>query len=413
MKLKHTGGEGEFLGKEGNRHKKGRGLKRIWQKAARRIRRMKVFGLACLSLTFGGCVSMRAEQYTVPLATPIAVVDTVTPSGSMPPVTAPQKTVWLAPATDDPRLDSIFTKMKATETGRELLEYAAVHKVKIEMSDSKTMDSDPDDGIFIKGLNRYTIIQLNKEVTSDESIMLTLSHEIRHSWHKRTVAAGDLKLDPKRGWINDRVQEADCFAYEIHFGYEYEKATGVKLDEAARQGGYGSLATFYKNLRDSGVDTQDAYRQLVERAFLHTHYLTYDDDFLDRQIRNWQAVIDKPVLGILHTKAFDTPMSEADFAKQMRRVTTIGLDPDKNPSGLQAWKDADFASVDKTGGADPSDLVKLAKAEKNFEDAKVAWKNYWQEQLKDMRRSTQIDDHDMSMQQQYTPPNKLPGGPAP
>ncbi len=82
-------------------------------------------------------------------------------------------------------------------------------------------------------LNHYTSIELNRDIGTEESMMLTLAHEVRHSWHKREVKVGELNLDPKRAWISDRIQEADCFAYEIHFGYEYEKATGKSLSSAA------------------------------------------------------------------------------------------------------------------------------------------------------------------------------------
>lgn len=346
--------------------KESRSLKSRWQKAARRLRRFRALGLATVTMAFGGCATARTLETDIATRpVPTAIVETAMPQAAV------RDTVAVS------RLDTIFTKINATETGRTLLTFARDNKIDIRLSDSKHMDDDPNDGIFVQGLNHYTFIELNNETKSDDMLMLTLAHEIRHSWHKRVVKVRDLHLDPKRQWISDRVQEADCFAYEVHFGYEYEHATGKSLDPDARRGGYGALATYYAKLRDSGMAAPDAYRLLLEKAFVHTHGLKYDEDFLKSQLDRWNSVVEKPVMGILYAKDWDDPTTDADFAAAMRRVTTVGLDPVIDTSGLKAWQDADFLKLDKTGGAAADDLVRLATAETKFAEAKTAWQDYW------------------------------------
>ncbi len=354
---------------------KKRGLRRLCEKFGRVARRFELLSLASLSLAFGGCTTTCGMESEKP-GRPVTIVELVGTQHDTLPST--------------PNLESILEKTRATETGRGLLDFAATNKVKITISDSKHMDANPNDAILIRGLNHYTNIELNSEIGTEESMMLTLAHEIRHSWHKRVVKMGELNLDPKRSWISDRIQEADCFAYEIHFGYEYEKATGKSLGLAASQAGYGGLATFYAGLRDSGVAPQDAYRQLVERAFAHTHSLQYDDNFLDKQLKNWSAVVEKPFLGILYAKSWDDPTSAADFVKAMRHVTTVGTDTTKDLSALQSWKDEDFTNLDKTGGAAKDDTEKLAKAEVKFGEARGAWKAHWQKTLDKIKEETRL-----------------------
>ncbi len=90
-------------------------------------------------------------------------------------------------AYSDARLEKIKTAIALSETVRALLDFAATENIRIEMSNSKVMDDDPKDSLTIKGLNYSTLIRLNGDISSDDEVMITLAHELRHSWHERRI----------------------------------------------------------------------------------------------------------------------------------------------------------------------------------------------------------------------------------
>lgn len=301
------------------------------------------------------------------------------------------------------RLDHLRTEICRTADGRALFAFADANNTKLEMSDSKTMDADLTDAIFIRGLNYGKLVQLNREEASDSVLMYTAVHELRHSWHKLAAGTHDMELPPKQAWIRDRVLEADCYSFEIHFGYEYAKQCGIPFDTGT--GSYAALAKSYAADRDAGMAADIAYGRLMERAFPHVKSLEYDDDFLGRQIRNWEAVVKDPCLGITHADKWDREPDTKEFAAMLRRATTVGIDVKSGPSALAAWTDNDFQSLDKTGGATKDDLDKLAKADGKRGEAKAAWDVYWQKTLDAVRREREAKENNS---QQPKPVLKAP-----
>lgn len=285
-------------------------------------------------------------------------------------------TVKVPYATSQARLDTIKTKIALTPTGQALLDYAARENIRIEMSDSKTMDDDPKDNIFIKGLNYGHLIRLNGDIASDDAIMLTLAHEIRHSWHERTVKSDDLQLEPRREWLKRRIQEADCFAYEIHFAYEYEKATGKKLAIGNRAtNDYAKLLGAYEKARSAeGATVATAYSALLEKTFQHVNGLDYDKRFTTQLKETWTDVAAKPGLAPIYAARMVNTATDADFVREMREVATAGLEIGFDPAALSTWTDADFLSFEKTGGA-PSkkDQQTFDEAQLKYLEARTDW----------------------------------------
>jgi hypothetical protein len=277
------------------------------------------------------------------------------------------------------RLDKIEAKMRLTDTGAALLQFADDQHIRISMSDSKVMDSNPKDALFIKGRNYSTYILLNGETKSDDEIMITIAHELRHSWHERIIKSGDMDVTPRQHWLMRRLQEADAFSFEVHFAYEYEKATGKQLDLGDRWNAcsgntpFTCLAEQYRRDRDSGKPVADAYSNLLENALRHVHAMHYDTTFVGELDDGWGAVAAKPAAGAAYAGRFDNPVSDADFIARMRKVATAGLVPGTDPAALTKWQDADFLSFDKTGGKNKGDLKKLAAAEAKFTQSKDAW----------------------------------------
>ena len=368
-------------------------MKNAWDKAARKMKK-GVLGLsAAAAMAFGaaGCATPSwAGESLVAAPTPVVL----TQPQATPPA-APKAAAHEMTAAEQARLDTLLAKMRKVELGREVLDYATAQGLTITMSDSKTMDDDPNDGIIIRGTFSGKTITLNADEKNDEELMLTLAHEVRHSWHKNTLHTNTLHTPPKKEWMMDRIQEADCFAFEIHFGYEYEKATGKKINIGSRANacnnpyGYACMMENYTANRDSGMSKADAYGKLLNKAFLRVHSLEYDDDFLGDQERRWKLVIDKPVVGVLYLERWQKPVTDADFIAAMKNATTPALTLEGNTSGLYKWEDADFSSIEKTGGNDPALQKRFDKVEADFILAGQAWDKHWAETLEKNRLKLQ------------------------
>jgi hypothetical protein len=361
-------------------------MKDAWNKAARKFRKgvLSLTAASAMAFSAAGCATP-SQAAISPAAEPVPVV-TVVPKPATPADTA----VTMTPQ-EQARLDTLLTKMRKAPLGAELLDYAEARGITITMSNSKVMDDDPNDNIIIRGLFFGKTIQLNADEKNDEELMLTLAHEIRHSWHRYTLKTGQLHTPPKQEWVMDRVQEADCFAFEIHFGYEYEKAVGKKINIGNRTNactnayGYACMMENYTANRDSGMSREDAYGKLLGKAFVRVHNLEYDDDFLGDQEKRWKLVIDKPVVGVLYQERWSSPVSDADFATAMKNVTTPALKLEGNTSGLYKWEEVDFKSLEKTGGIDSTLQKRFDKVEVDFTVAGKAWEKHWADTLEKIR----------------------------
>ena len=350
-----------------NTAKPGR-LTRAWNKCARATKKILMTGVLALSLSASFTAVAQAETR-----------DNRPPAASMSKAEKQQKKDY---AFSQERLDKIKERMRQTELGRELLQFAEDEQIRIGMSNSRTIDSDPKDNLFTKGRNYSTYILLNGEMKSDEEIMMTLAHELRHSWHQRVVKSDELDLDPRRHWLKRRIQEADAFAFEVHFGYEYEKATGKQLDIGDRFNACSGhtpficLAENYRQARDGGKPAPEAYGELLERGMKHVRAMQYDKTFAGELDDGWGATVKTPTAGSAFANRFDHPVADSDFVAKMRAVATEGLVPGVDPAALTGWTDADFLSFDKTGGKSKGDMKKLDAAEKKFAEAKAAWDKY-------------------------------------
>jgi len=295
-------------------------------------------------------------------------------------ITATQNAPAAAPvvkyAYSQERLDSITAKIALMPAGQQLLDFAVRENIRIEMSDSKAMDDDTTDNIFIKGLNFGHLIRLNGDIASDDIIMITLAHEVRHSWHDRAVHSDELQLEPRREWLKRRIQEADCFAYEIHFAYEYEKATGKVLDLGNRRtDDYAKLLAAYEGFRaDPALTTGDAYTKLLEKTFIRVHGLEYDKRFNNQLSEIWNRVAANSGIAPAYAARMVNPSTDAEFVREMREVATAGLDFVNDPKALTNWTEADFLSFEKTGGAPfRKDQETFNATQAKYLEARRAW----------------------------------------
>jgi hypothetical protein len=343
-------------------------LTRAWNTSARTARRILATGILALSLTAGFTAAAQAETR-----------DNRPPAAAMSKAEKQQKKDY---AFSQERLDKIKERMRVTDLGRALLQFAEDENIRISLSNSKVIDSDPKDNLFTKGRNYSTYILVNGEIKSDDEIMMTLAHELRHSWHQRVVKSGEMELDPRRHWLMRRIQEADAFSFEVHFGYEYEKATGKQLDIGDRYNACNGKTPFicfaeeYRLARDGGKPAPEAYSELLERGMRHVRAMKYDKTFAGELDDGWGRAIVTPAAGAAYADRFDHPVSDADFVAKMRAVATEGLVPGVDPAALTRWTEVDFLSFEKTGGKDKGDMKKLAAAEKKFAAAKDSWHKF-------------------------------------
>lgn len=357
-------------------------MKKLLQQFNKSAKRAGIAGAATLAMVFG--LHADAQANRAPLPQPAALMELAPATVQEAPKV---KTVQEAPkvkyAYSQERLDKIEAEMSRTELGTALLAFAAEKNIRIEMSSSKVMDDNPKDRITIKGLNYSTLIRLNGDISSDSEILLTLAHEIRHSWHQHVVDSDTLALTPRNEWLKRRIQEADCFAFEIHFAYEYEKATGKSLSigdryPAAGQSTYAGMLGDYSRARaKKDATVGDAYSQLLGKAFVHVNKQGYDKRFTENLSEIWTSAATKSGLRFAYADEMMNPATDAEFVKAMREVATAGLRPGTDPAALTSWLDSDFLGFEKTGGKPSRANMKTFEvAQTRYEEAKLAWKEF-------------------------------------
>lgn len=364
--------EGKYL--NADKPAKAGHLRQAWRKVSRAPKRI------ALSLAALAVFSPVMASAAAPAPEPRQIVQEI--SAAIPDNKKPAKQDY---AYSQARLEKIYTILRQTEPGRELLQFAETENLSIAMSDSKVMDDNPKDRLFTKGLNYGRYILLNGDIRSDDELILTLVHELRHSWHERGIMTSGLPVTPKQEFLKRRIQEADAFAFEIHFGYEYEKATKKTLDLGNRfescgagNNSFACLAQDYKYYRGKDKPVAEAYSKLLERTIRHVNGLDYDKSFIAQNDNGWGIAATQPERATRFKAKFEDPATDAEFATAMRKVATVGTTPGVDPAALYAWTDADFLSLKKTGGQSKSDVKKLDALEVKFNAARNSWALYTQ-----------------------------------
>jgi hypothetical protein len=259
------------------------------------------------------------------------------------------------------RLAALMDKAKAADNscdgGCGLLELIGRHEIRPGLVTPEQLDVlAPGYGHLIAGRQQGNRIYLNGSL-GDDKLLETIAHEIRHVWQVRELKAVTAGLDPRRAMIMTRFREADSFAFAAYFIYQYEKATGQTLIRLpANPLDYGRLppnqfmyAKFKFNM-DCGMSLATSYRFLMKDAFANVRRVDYDGDVLEKYE-------DQAAKGFLVI----TPFSDRDFTHILRRMGTTTLGP--GPSVFDAWTDAELLDIEKSGGIDQENLVRLQKLE--------------------------------------------------
>lgn len=284
-----------------------------------------------------------------------------------------------APATPAPapsRLSALTEHMSQSAEGQALLAQARAENVTLRVSTGSKMDADRNDGYVTHGLSFPGLVVLNGDIASNDDLTLTLAHELRHTRHYKIASDAGFRLTPEREWLFNRFAEADGFAYEVHFAYEYQKETGRALRRprascAANDTAYDCLFSFYKAERDQGTPAAKAYEQLVGKALRHVAEGSYDGSLLAEEKRRWKEVTDNPARGALYASRTGDVTADADFVAAMRKLAS--LDGER---GLPSWTDADILSLEKAGGMTAREKTMLEGIQKDYQSAVAAWKQH-------------------------------------
>lgn len=129
----------------------------------------------------------------------------------------------------DPRIKRVNRLMRKTPLGEYLHQYAAAQGFRFAWN----AETESENGSYKDGL-----IKKSPRLESDQSLVLTGVHEIRHGWHMRLLQGVHHKTDPVTEWQLSMVMEVDSCAYTAHYAAEYKDITGVDLTR--KFSGYGA-----------------------------------------------------------------------------------------------------------------------------------------------------------------------------
>ncbi len=283
-------------------------------------------------------------------------------------------------------LSIVYSRMNATNIGRELMQFADKETLDVSFRNPRSAFHkdgtivEYDEIMLIAGVSYGSFITFDpRRGQVEDELLLTLVHELRHAWQDKTAKVFEgLTLSAKQEWLLDRFREADSFAYQIHFAYEYKKETGIEVAVTGTRACHvfmsqSCLMEIYAEKRDSGMSAEEAYPFLLEAAFKHAKQLDYDGDFLHFKKKRWEEVIADPDKGALYEKNVNNPTSDAELVKALRRMVSTTLTPDAS-SGMSTWTDEDILSFEKTGGLDTRLTDKFNEVEQLQKQAMQAFK---------------------------------------
>ncbi|MGZ9096919.1 MAG: DUF6782 family putative metallopeptidase [Micavibrio sp.] len=121
----------------------------------------------------------------------------------------------------DPRIKRIIARLRQSTLGEEMYQYAVDKNLSFQWETGVTTR---------KGAYYFNNNRIHVDVNhTDDGVISTLSHEIRHSWHDNTLNIPSWKLDPIGKWQAWQFMEADSCAFNAHFNAEYQRETGHTL----------------------------------------------------------------------------------------------------------------------------------------------------------------------------------------
>lgn len=295
------------------------------------------------------------------------------------------------------RLNQIQNIIAETKLGRDLLEMANGHGVTIRFMTADELKENKDDEAKRTIVGGYTnhdkTIRIDPH-DSNNGLVMTLVHELRHAWQDKHVNYAALEralIHPEKQMILERFLEADAYAFESHFALDYERETGKRLILGGDIQTRFDPDTASSEARDAmrrdivgGLDADTVRANGLKLAFAFPRELQYHDRFLKKKVFEWfkgmREFSDSNMQDCSDPQAkqkvfefqylIDNDVSNSAFAAELRKFGVPGVDPNA-PNYLRNISAADLTSDQWTGGTKP-ELEKSQKAMMNHYAKSIA-----------------------------------------
>ena len=122
----------------------------------------------------------------------------------------------------DPRIRRIIARLRMSSVGEEMYQYAARNNIQFLWETGEATRK----GAYYYNHRRIVVDSWH----SDDGVLSTLSHEIRHAWQHKTLNVTQWVLEPADHWRMSQMIEADSCAFNAHFVANYKDETGYMLN---------------------------------------------------------------------------------------------------------------------------------------------------------------------------------------
>lgn len=199
----------------------------------------------------------------------------------------------------DLRIRRIIARMRMSSVGEEMFQFAVKNDIEFQWEEGvKTRK-----GAYHYGINRITVDALH----SDDGVLSTLSHEIRHAWQDKILDVTRWVLEPADHWRASQMIEADSCAYNAHFVANYNDETLYMLDlknsfsqKVTR--GYAEKPASERNYMDDGLDP---CLNIVLRPYSTLH-MSNLREYLSRNTMSFNEAATSRTYKMVYKSGFET-----------------------------------------------------------------------------------------------------------
>ncbi len=234
----------------------------------------------------------------------------------------------------DPRLKGIIAKLRQSPLGEEMYQYAVGKDLEFQWEFGRKDRK----GAYYFSEKRIAVDVIH----TDDGVLTTLAHEIRHAYQDNTMNIASWKLDPQGKWQAWQFMEADSCAFSTYFIAEHQRTTGQSLNLDAA---FNSDVT--KNYTKKDAGTQDYVKDALEPCFalvvkyyrsehlgvLHDYQKRYRDSFNDAVASgDYKRALD-------YNFTPSTPEYKTALFLQFMNLTLSPKNalPQTNPSDFMKW----------------------------------------------------------------------------
>lgn len=236
----------------------------------------------------------------------------------------------------DARLNRIVARLRRSTLGEQLYAYAIQTNTHIQwVSEGDAAGSyRPSD----------QLIEL-KVSLPDESLVLTLAHELRHHWQFAALNANTWNKSPVQRWQFQRFVEAEACAFTANFSAQYKNETGNTLHSGNQQYG-GQIADHYTGQPESKRNyLRDAITPCFQELVSYQGYNASHYKIAKLQMELARAVHAEVKFKGNYQELFNKYMNVPDdkgLKTQFSQFLTLDLDPAHTIPEVEAASPEEF-----------------------------------------------------------------------